>query len=81
MELTEIQQENGTEDFDASERRFRSEASAPFAPPSHARGLLVCPRHWPAITNGFGRVKGLRPLGNLGLRSTSVHRRETRDTS
>ena len=38
----------------------------PFAPPSHARGLLVCPRHWPAIANGFGRVKGLRPLGTLG---------------
>ena len=73
--------ETATEDFDASERPVRSEASAPFAPPSPARGLLVCPKHWPAIANGFGRVKGLRPLGNLGRRSTSVHRRDTRDTS
>ena len=33
------------------------------------------------LPNGFGRVKGLRPLGNLGLGSRSVHRRETGDTS
>ena len=55
-----------TEDFEASEPRVRSEASAPFAPPSHARGLLVCPRHWPAITNGFGRVKGPPRYAGVG---------------
>jgi hypothetical protein len=44
--------------MERAEGRFRSEASAPFVPPSDAPDLLMHPPQWAAISNDFGRLEG-----------------------
>ncbi len=52
-------------DMERAEGRFRSEASAPFVPPSDAPDLLMHPPQWAAISNDFGRLEGDFDLESL----------------
>ena len=58
----QIKQKKGdkllSNDMERAEGRFRSEASAPFVPPSDAPDLLMHPPQWAAISNDFGRLEG-----------------------